>query len=232
MAFYKKAGLSNDQINNLKRANQGFAKYVTMPPDAFQNVQDQEHITVGSQVWNVVSARGHSPNMACLWNKEDDVFIASDQILPRISPNISVWPDHPEANPLQDYRDSLYKLKSSLTDSTLILPSHGLPFRGASQRIDQILTHHVHRLNECFRACSKAPHSALDLVPILFPKADDRSLLFAIGEAIAHAHALQATGNLESIIGADSVIRYQSRHQPNIVNPGQYFLHHDTCTNV
>ena len=47
--------------------------------------------------------RGHAPEMICLFNAERNVLIAADQILPKISPNVSVWPSEPEANPLGDF---------------------------------------------------------------------------------------------------------------------------------
>lgn len=226
MVFYKKAGLSNEHIEALKRANHGFMRFVTPPPTTFQTLQDMDDFVVGSQTWHVVCGRGHSPNTACLWNRDEEIFIASDQILPRISPNISVWPDHPDADPLREYCDSLCRIKSLLTGSTLVLPSHGLPFRGVHQRIDQILEHHVQRLNECFRACEKKSHSALDLVPVLFPRANDRNLLFAIGEAMAHAHALRTMGDLDEVTDSDGVVRYRACHQSRPVDPGQAFLCH------
>ena len=76
--------------------------------------------------------RGHAPEMLCLFSPEHNVLIAGDQVLPKISPNVSVWPSEPEANPLAEFLDSLASFRQLPADC-LVLPSHGLPFRGSAR---------------------------------------------------------------------------------------------------
>ena len=88
-------------------------------------------------------------------------------------------------------------------------PIHGRPFRGLHTRIDQLRDHHEARFAEVLHACAEAPQSAFELVPVLFKRALDlHQMTFAIGESIAHLHALWLRGRLTRHVGADDVIRF------------------------
>ena len=86
-----------------------------------------------------------------------------------------------------------------------------MPFRGLHTRIDQLQAHHDERFAEMIAACAEAPQSAFELVPVLFKRPLDlHQMTFAIGESIAHLHALWYAGKLERILGADGVIRFRA----------------------
>src|SRR5690606_15758205 len=136
------------------------------------------------------------------------VLIAGDMVLPRISTNISVFDLEPEGNPLPMYLDSL-KAYDGLDAATLVLPSHGRPFRGLHERVAQQHAHHAERLDEVLGACGQ-PASATDILPVLFRrKLDLHQLTFAMGEAIAHLHALYFEGKLRRSVDAQGVYRFQ-----------------------
>jgi glyoxylase-like metal-dependent hydrolase (beta-lactamase superfamily II) len=138
-----------------------------------------------------------------------NVLISGDMVLPRISTNVSVFAVEPEANPVQQYLDSLAKY-NDLPGDTLVLPSHGKPFRGLHTRIAQLRDHHAARLAEVIDACA-TPRSAADIVPIMFPRAlDTHQLTFALGEALAHLHKLWFDGILRRELGADDVFRFKA----------------------
>ena len=64
-------------------------------------------------------------------------------------------------------------------------------------------------LDEVLAACGQ-PRSAHDLLPVLFRrKLDLHQLSFAMGESIAHLHALYFQGSLRRILGEDGVYRFQ-----------------------
>ena len=84
-----------------------------------------------------------------------------------------------------------------LPADTVVLPSHGKPFIGLHQRIAQQHRHHAERLGEVLAACS-APQTAASIVPVLFKRQLDlHQMTFALGEALAHLHALWYEGKLE-----------------------------------
>jgi len=117
-------------------------------------------------------------------------------VLPRISTNVSVFDLEPDADPLPRYLRSLDRLLLLPAD-TLVLPSHGKPFIGLHQRIGQQHRHHGERLDEVLAACA-TPQTAASIVPILFKRAlDAHQITFALGESLAHLHALWYEGKVE-----------------------------------
>jgi glyoxylase-like metal-dependent hydrolase (beta-lactamase superfamily II) len=185
-----------------------YPSLVPAVPLAYTRLCDGQLITIGRYQWRVITGFGHSPEHVALYCAALGVLISGDMVLPRISTNVSVFAIEPDGDPLQQYLASLDKF-ADLPSDTLVLPSHGKPFRGLATRIDQLREHHVARLNEVMQACHE-PQSAADIVPVLFPRAlDAHQRSFAMGEALAHLHLLWHEKKLCRTIGSDGVIRYQ-----------------------
>jgi glyoxylase-like metal-dependent hydrolase (beta-lactamase superfamily II) len=131
-------------------------------------------------------------------------------LLPRISTNVSVYDVEPESDPLRQFLSSIDRF-GELPDDSLVLPSHGKPFRGIHERVRQLHDHHEERLAEVMEACSSGPKSAADVLPVLFKrKLDLHQTTFAMGESVAHLHALWHEGRLARTRGADGIWRFQS----------------------
>ena len=131
-------------------------------------------------------------------------------VLPRISTNVSVIDLEPEASPLALYLRSLEAMRG-LSTRTLVLPSHGKPFIGLQERITQLQQHHEERLAEVLQACAEAPHSAAELLMLMFKRPLDlHQTTFAMGEAIAHLHLLADDGRLVPVNSEDGVRRYRT----------------------
>ena len=185
-----------------------YPSLVPAVPHAYTRLQDGQQLSIGEHSWRVITGFGHSPEHAALYCETLKLLISGDMILPRISTNVSVFAVEPLGNPLQQYLDSLAKFKD-LPDDTLVLPSHGRPFRGVHTRMQQLRDHHCARLAEVMQAC-RTPRSAVDIVPIMFRRPlDAHTLTFALGEALAHLHKLWFDGLLQRETGADGVIRFQ-----------------------
>jgi glyoxylase-like metal-dependent hydrolase (beta-lactamase superfamily II) len=171
-------------------------------------IADGETVSIGGRRWRVITARGHSPEHACLFSEEARVLIAGDQVLPKITTNVSVWPERPHENPLRYYLDSLARFLTLPAD-TLILPSHGLPFRGLHHRLSTLVQHHDARLAEAADALIE-PKSGAELIPVLFRRElDTHQLGFAIGETLAHLNFLEAEGRAVRALGSDGVERFR-----------------------
>jgi glyoxylase-like metal-dependent hydrolase (beta-lactamase superfamily II) len=131
-------------------------------------------------------------------------------MLPRISTNVSVYEAEPEANALALFLDSIDKFKPLAAD-TLVLPSHGKPFTGLHRRIEQLHEHHQDRLAEVMEACTAHACSAADIIPVLFKRQMDlHQMTFAMGESIAHLHALWFDGKLQRTLDIDGVYRFHA----------------------
>ena len=129
-------------------------------------------------------------------------------MLPRISTNVSVYDIEPESDPLRLFLESIDKFAHRPED-TLVLPSHGKPFRGLHERIRQLHEHHRDRLAEVVQACEAAPQSAADILPVMFKRELDlHQTTFAMGESVAHLHALWFSGKLRRERGDDGIYRF------------------------
>jgi glyoxylase-like metal-dependent hydrolase (beta-lactamase superfamily II) len=165
-------------------------------------------LAIGGRVWRCISGYGHAPEHIALYCEELHTLIGGDMMLPRISTNVSVYEQEPESDALTLFLDSIDKFRSLPAD-TLVLPSHGKPFTGLHTRIQQLHDHHQERLREVLAACVVRPCSAADILPVLFPRALDlHQTTFAMGEAVAHLHALWFAGTLQRTHGADGVYRF------------------------
>jgi hypothetical protein len=76
-------------------------------------------------------------------------------------------------------------------------------------RIQQLHDHHRDRLAEVLQACTTQPSSAADMLPVLFKRTLDlHQTTFAMGESIAHLHALWFDGQLQRRLGGDGIYRF------------------------
>ena len=194
-------------LDKLQGRKSYYATMVPAMPHSYIRLHDAQDLCIGERKWRVITGFGHAPEHASLDCPELDLLISGDMILPRISTNVSVFAVEPEANPVQLYLDSIARF-DRLSASTLVLPSHGKPFRGLHARIAQLNQHHADRLAEVLHACH-TPQSATDIVPLMFNRPlDAHQLTFAIGEALAHLHKLWFDGVLRRDIGDDEIVRF------------------------
>ncbi|HEY1838396.1 MAG TPA: MBL fold metallo-hydrolase [Rhizomicrobium sp.] len=194
--FYKAAGFPDEQLEMYKTRFGGFGRGVYRLPNGFHRMEEGDRIAIGGRLWDVVVGRGHAPEHACLWCRDDGIFISGDQILPRISSNVSLFPTEPDANPLQDWLDSCAKLKTLLPKDILILPSHNEPFRGAPLRLQELIDGHEQGMNKLRELCA-APKRAVDVFPALFrAKITSGNFGMATGESLAHLNCMIARGQV------------------------------------
>lgn len=204
--FYRRAGCDRAALTAFEADGNSYAPLVEIPA-SFRRMGEGDRVVIGGHEWQVIIGRGHAPALACLYCPTLRLLICGDQLLPRITPNISVWPDEPEANPLPLYLDSLRRFRA-LPDDALVLPSHKLPYRGLWRRLDQLVAHHADRL-ELTRTTCRRPVTVMQLVDAMFrPGLDRHQLMFAVGEAMAHLHHLMASGEVRRTERDDDVKRY------------------------
>ncbi len=209
--FYHAAGFPPEAMDRYQELFGLFGRFVSPLPDSFTRLQDEDNVAIAGQNWEVVVGRGHSPEHACLYSAKNNVLIAGDQLLPRISSNVSVFPTEPAANPLAEWMASLRYLKDRIPDDVLVLPAHGKPFYGAHTRLDQLANEHEACLDALEKLCHE-PQRAVDTFSSLF-KAEIRSsnLIMATGESIAHLNYLMQEGRIERFADDAGVHWYQSR---------------------
>jgi glyoxylase-like metal-dependent hydrolase (beta-lactamase superfamily II) len=207
--FFAAHGLVDpESMEQIKARASYYPSLVPQVPRSFRRLRDGESVQIGGREWRCISGYGHAPEHISLYCGELGTLISGDMVLPRISTNVSVYDIEPESNPLQLFLDSIDKFRP-LPPDTLVLPSHGKPFRGLPERIRQLHEHHDERLREVIAACELAPRSAAEVLPVLFKrKLDLHQTTFAMGESIAHLHALWYEGRLARRRDADGVWRF------------------------
>jgi glyoxylase-like metal-dependent hydrolase (beta-lactamase superfamily II) len=207
--FFASHGLVDpESLEKIRGRTSYYSGMVPALPPRFRRMQDGDVVTIGGRGWRCISGFGHAPEHIALYCEDLQVMISGDMMLPRISTNVSVYELEPEANSLALFLESIDKF-APLPEQTLVLPSHGKPFRGLHVRIRQLHDHHRDRLAEVMDAARESPVSACDVLPVLFKrKLDLHQTTFAMGESIAHLHALWHGGRLRRTRDAQGVWRF------------------------
>lgn len=193
-ASWRLAGWDEERIAREAAKGWGrFASVVSPLPMQYTRLVDGQTLTIGARSWRIVTGCGHSPDHACLVDEAGGILIAGDQVLPRITSNVSLMMAEPDEDPLGDWLASIAKLRQ-LPGDLLVLPGHGEPFTGLHARLDALGGGHRDRLDALAEHLAE-PRRAVDCFGILFARAvGDDILQLATGEAMAHLRRLEVEG--------------------------------------
>ncbi|MGE0797867.1 MAG: MBL fold metallo-hydrolase [Lautropia sp.] len=211
-AHFAMHGAAEPQIAAVRAARSNrFSALVPSMPLAFTRLIGDTAVRIGGREWQIVIGLGHSPEHAALYCAADRLLVSGDMVLPRISTNCSVYELEPMANPVEWFLSSLRRFEAC-DDETLVLPAHGRPFRRLKVRLAQLHEHHDDRLATVLEACRRQPLSAADAIPVLFDgrRFDNHQFMFALGESLAHLHALWYRGAAERSVET-GVVRFSAR---------------------
>lgn len=186
------AGWTAEELAGTESAGWGQFARVTHPlPISYRRIMDGDRLDFGKTVWTVITGSGHSPEHACLVDETNGVMISGDQVLPRISSNVSVNFTEPHADPLREWLDSIDKLLGALPADLLVCPAHGEPFYGLHTRLNALKREHLDRL-ERLHAFLAEPRRIIDCFGLLFNrKIEVGQSGLATGEATAHLRWLE-----------------------------------------
>ena len=206
--FYLRHGLDAATTNVVTTRGHEYLKMVTGLPPTFKRLVAEDQLTLGKRTFSVLTGDGHAPEQVMLYCESEKLFLAADQVLAKISPNVSVWAVDPEGDPLGLYLRSLRALSNALASDTLVLPGHQLPFYGLHTRIEELVDHHKRRCAAIADACRNAPKSAAELVPVIFHlPLDPHQMSFAFSEVLAHVNFMLSQGDLIWVEPKDGVQR-------------------------
>ena len=192
----KFSGYDDARLDKFRAAGWGnFARAVSKLPPSHHRMDDKAIINIGSRSWQVLTGGGHTPEHACLVDYHNGVIIAGDQILPRITSNVSLMDIEPDADPLGEWLASIVKFQAALPADMLVLPAHGDPFHGVQVRLERLAAGHYKQLDMLTDALREKPMRGVDVFSILFGRPIDDSIYgLATGEAMAHLRHLERTG--------------------------------------
>ncbi len=209
--FYRRHGLSADATEIVLNRGHEYLKRTTGVPASYDRIKHGDTLSVGDRSFHVLTGGGHSLEQAMLYRPEENLFLAADQVIARISPNVSVHPMEPSLDALGIYLGSLRAIRNSVDPDVLVLPGHGLPFYGLHTRIDELIAHHAARCGEIVVACKATPRSIAEIVPFLFTRElDAHQTGFAFGEVLAHVNHMLGRGELRLETDAGGVDRYRT----------------------
>ena len=161
-------------------------------------VADGELLDLGGRPMRVRWTPGHTDHHAVLVDEVERVLFAGDHVLPRITPNVGLYP-YSREDPLGDFVDALRAIRD--LPVRRVLPAHGEPFDDLAGRVDELLVHHEARLDatlEAIRGEGDAYAVCRTLFPVLRSPHEER---FALAETLAHLRHLQLGGRVRVIDG-------------------------------
>ena len=210
--FHRRAGWSEAAIESYRSRFGSFGKHIHALPDSYRRLQDGGQFQLGQHGWRIITAGGHSPEHACLYCPDLKLLIAGDQVLPKISSNVSVFASEPQANPLKEWYESLDKLLREVPNDVLVLPSHNEPFYGLHERLASLRSGQNRALDRLCKSLTTGPTRIVDAFPALFNRPigeqDAQQLSLATGEAVACMNFLIAKCVVECVVDENSVDWY------------------------
>lgn len=199
--FYIGHGLTEESAGIVAIQGSEYLRRVADLPPTFLRLMQGDRLTIGGHEFRVLSVDGHAAESIMLYCEQDKLLFAADQVLEKISPNISVFAGEPNGDPLGHYLRSLRFMRNELPRDLLVIPGHRRPFYGLHARCRELEQHHEERCDAIRNACLVAPHSVADLVPILFiRKLDAHQMSFAFTETLAHVNRLVRRSELQAIL--------------------------------
>lgn len=199
-AMYADHGMPAGDLESIARGNRHVRRAIHLPPrGAVIPIADGDTVRLAGSVYRAYWTPGHSDYHMCLL-REDGLFIAGDHILPRITPNIGLYPNS-RPNPLRDYFESLARVRD--LPARLVLPGHGRPFADLAGRVDELRLHHEERAAQTLAQLATHPGGADaytlagDLFGDRLRTPDDHR--FALAETLAHLEDLRAQSLVERV---------------------------------
>ena len=209
--FYRRHGLDAEATEIVLSRGHEYLHRTTGVPPSYHRIKNGDTLAIGRRDFRVMTGGGHALEQAMLYRPEEKLFLAADQVIARISPNVSMHPMEASLDALGIYLASLRSIRATVAPDVLVLPGHGQPFYGLHDRIDELIAHHAERCGAIAKACQSAALSVAEIVPHLFTRTlDAHQTGFAFGEVLAHVNHMLGKNELRLETDADGVDRYRA----------------------
>ncbi len=210
--FRRSAGMPAEQLQKYQAERPfNFRDVVAPIPLGFTRIGEGSTVKMGGRTWDVRIGNGHAPEHATFWSRDDNLVIAGDQIIASISPNVGVYPQQPNEDPLAEWIEACERLSQYAREDHLVLPGHKLVFTGLPHRMKQMIDNHVGALSR-LADWLKVPRTAHECFPPLFKREIDAGTYgLALVEAIAHLNHLYHKGEITRTRREDGAWVYQAK---------------------
>ncbi len=193
VVWFHHHGTPDDVLEGMAEAWLGTQRRVD-PIERIEEVADGAVLVLAGRRFRLTWTPGHTDHHAVLFDLDERVLVAGDHVLPRITPNIGLYP-YGREDPLGDFLGALERV--SLLDVRRVLPAHGEPFDDLVGRAREIVAHHRARLDAVREALTAKALTAYALARVLFPVLRSaHEERFAISEVLAHLRFLERRGEV------------------------------------
>jgi len=205
---FARDGLASTEKLRPALAGENFRAVVSGVPGDLRLLEAGEELDIGGERWVPLEARGHTDGQLLFHAPALGLLISGDQVLPRITSNIGIYPERADRTPLASFLAS-FRALAALDPEPTVLPSHGEVFVGLKARLEYLELHHRATLERVLTLI-EGPVSARELADRLFRSPlDSLNLVLAVGESLAHLEHLAGTGELEAIEPPGGPRRYR-----------------------
>ena len=152
--FYARHGMPAKMVAKLRAVTDPLMELIpSFEPDHF--FKDDQPIILEPFTFVPIHTPGHSPGHTCLFEQKTGLFFSGDHVLPEITPNIAAHPESPLKDPVATFIQSLEEVMC--LDVAKTFPAHGSPINNLSERISEIILHHMERKLEVEKILSRGP---------------------------------------------------------------------------
>jgi len=139
-------GFSKKELEENKSKNP-ISTYLPPKQTEYTIIKDDFEIDLGNYKFKSIETPGHTPGHMCLFDEEHKILFSGDHIIFDITPNITSWIGID--NSLGLFIENLKKIKKLDIETTL--SAHRKPIGNCHHRIDELIQHHMERLNEVYQ---------------------------------------------------------------------------------
>ncbi|WP_424768097.1 MBL fold metallo-hydrolase [Paenibacillus sp. sgz302251] len=195
--LYKEHGMPEELTEAIADNLATFVAMVSPQPEV-SYIEAESRLQLGGMNWLMIDAPGHADGQVCFYSEERAWMICGDQVLPKITPNVSVVPGV-DGDPLDAFLSSLDELKQY--EVKLAFPGHRDPFTDFTGRIVELQLHHERRLNRMCKLLAEESLTAYSMCETLFGshlRENAHNLRFAMSETLAHLLYLERRNRISS----------------------------------
>lgn len=196
-ALYDQHGMPLELLAQIAPHLESFVALVS-PQAEITYIAEGDRLTFGGGEWTAIATEGHGEGHLCFYRPDTRLMVCGDQVLPDITPNVSVVPGG-KGGELRRFLASLERLESY--DVAAAFPGHRDPFTDFAGRIRELKEHHARRL-DMLAGWLDEPVAAYDICVRMFGErigGNIHNLRFALSETLAHLDHLVDEGRAERV---------------------------------
>ncbi len=210
LGFYRRQGVPEATLAEMVAAadhGKVFARQVE--PERVRLVDEGEVLHFRHFSAKLLHLPGHTPGLLCLHAEAEQILLADDHLLARVSPNPLL--DFVKGEGSEKFRSLARYLDSArrvyALDLKAVLPGHGPAFFGHRPLLDGLYAFYGRRQQKVLARLAQAPSTAFELVPAIFPRWTAGLLFLMLAEVVGALEVLEDAGQVARTEGDVTTFR-------------------------